>query len=113
MVFRTLTAVLTVGGSLFIWLWIHMLCKYHYAQGRIAGMRDEALAWCEAFDGIRIPNWQSLPIDYQEDRLPQELANRLYVGVFEAAKEAIGEELTANRLQAHKEEFIRLGLVSN
>lgn len=96
-----------VAGLLFVYL----LCKWNYIRGRAEGMRDEALAWCAAFDQIKAPNWQSLPVPPEVDREKQEAANKLYVEVFKTAKEVIGQELVIARVEALRKEWVSLGLI--
>lgn len=100
----------TIGAIVGL-LIIHLMCKWNYIRGRAEGMRDEALAWCAAFDQIKAPNWQSLPIPVGTDREKQEAANKLYVEVFKTAKEVIGQELVMNRIDALQKEWGEMGLL--
>jgi hypothetical protein len=105
-----------VAGSVIVVTLVHFLCVYNYFRGRAEGMRDEAFAWCAAFDEIRPPNWQNFPLGRtdtkdEDAKLAEEEANKLYAHVFHLAKEAIGQELANNRLEALKKEFIKMGMV--
>ena len=71
-----------------------------YMRGFVKGMQTEALGWLEAFEEIRPPNWQSLPVNHEANPEEQVAANKLYVQIFNVAKQAIGEELVVNRTKA-------------
>lgn len=90
-------------------LTVHLLCKWNYIKGRVEGKQEEAMEWCKAYDAIQVPNWQSLPIPRDVDRDKQIEANKVYVEVFRTAKEIIGRELVANRVDAIREEWKQLG----
>ncbi len=99
-------------GALASLLCVHLICKWNYIRGRAEGMRDEALALCAAVDEIKVPNWQSLPMPRDVDREKQEIANKLYVEVFETAKEVIGQELVTNRIEALQKEWGDMGFIT-
>ena len=103
--------LIVVFGGLVSLLVIHVLCKYHYMRGRVDGMKEEALAWCEAFDEIRVPNWQSLPAGrVVGNKTQEEEINKFYVQVFTVMKDTIGREMAMNRLDAMKKEFAQSGI---
>jgi hypothetical protein len=101
-----------VIGTIVVVTILRFICKYYYVRGRVEGMRDEAFAWCEAFDEIRPPNWQSLPMGRMEhDKEAEMEVNKLYVRMFLLAKEAIGNQLAKQRLAALKKEFLEMGMI--
>jgi hypothetical protein len=109
MVFGVVADVLAVVGVGVIYLWVHLLCRWSYVKGRLEGRQLEATEWCEAFDQIQVPNWQNVPVEDEKNRGQQEAAHRLYVQVFRAAKEAIGQELVTTRIDAMRAETDRAG----
>jgi hypothetical protein len=92
--------VLTGAGMVAALVWVSFLCRWSYRRGRLAGRQIEAAHWCDAFEQIKVPNWQNVPVEDEKQRSGQEANHRMYVQVFRAAKEALGQEMVSNRIEA-------------
>ena len=83
------------------WALTTLLNKSGYYEGVAKGMKDEAVAWVEAFESIQPPNWQSLPVN-TESPLPrekQDMLAKLYVEMFGITKDIIGRQMAMHRLE--------------
>lgn len=89
---------------------MYLFNRWSYYRGRLDGHQEEAYEWCAAFDQIRVPNWQHVPVEDEKQRAQLEAYHRMYVQVFRIAKEVIGRELVMNRMEMMKADLIRMGL---
>ena len=87
--------MIVIIASIILFLWIRWIVNVKYEDGFRTGKLYEALQWSKAFDSIRPPNWQSLPVTATDpdERREQEDINKMYVQIFKVAKDVIGEEL--------------------
>lgn len=88
---------------------VYLSNRYHYAKGKMDGMSVEGVKWAEAYDAVRIPNWQTVEVGDEKQRKQQEAYLRLYVMMFATVKQAIGREMVMIRLDRLRQDSEELG----
>jgi hypothetical protein len=79
--------------------------KVAWMSGFVAGTMCEVKSWLDAFDRLRVPNWQSLPITWDDKSLtltPEQskYANQIFVSAYALALEQIRTEIAEARREA-------------
>jgi hypothetical protein len=95
--------VLSVILPLAFLLLLVLGAKVVFMSGFVAGSMQEAKRWLEAFDKLRVPNWQSLPVTKDDKTLTPEQAkwaNQVFVSAYTLALDQIRTEIADARREA-------------
>jgi hypothetical protein len=77
--------------------------KVAWMSGFVAGGMQETKRWLDAYDKLRVPNWQSLPVTGDDKTLTPEQskwANQVYVSAYTLAVDQIKTEIADLRREA-------------
>ena len=82
---------------------IVLFSKITWMSGSVAGSMQETKRWLDAFDKLRVPNWQCSPITEGDKNFTPEqskIANQVFVAAYAVALDRIKTEIADLRRDA-------------